>query len=218
MVDATIKLAIYNEALTDFLGERPLSSLSEARSPRRVLDAIWNAGAMDYCLEKGNWNFAMRSVRATYSPSADLGFGFSYAFDKPTDWLRTAALCTDEFFENTLMRYRDEAGFWYCDLDTIYVKFVSKGDDYGYNLSLWTQAFRKYVASYLAHKGCKRISGASATDMEEAERIMKKALYGAKSHDAAGEAAVFPQTGSWVNSRMNGRRTVVRTTGGWTGE
>ena len=214
MVDATIRLLIYNEALSDFLGERTLSSLTESRSPRRVLDSVWDGGAMDYCLERANWNFAMRTVEASYSPSIEPDFGFTYAYDKPTDWLRTAAVSCDENFYSPLMEFSDEAGYWYCNLDTIFVKFVSKGDDYGYDLSRWTQAFRKYVASYLAFKACKRITG-DRVDKEDIERQMKKAFYAAKSHDAYGEAAAFPPTGSWVRARAGRSGRPTRTTNGY---
>lgn len=204
MVDAAIKLIIYNEALSDFLGERKLNSLTESRKPRRVLDSIWDAGAMDYCLERANWNFAMRTVQADYSPSINPAFGYKYGFDKPTDWLRTSAICTDEYFNTTLLQYVDENGYWYSDVTPFYVRYVSKDDNYGYNLSLWTQAFRKYVASYLAFKGFKAITGGSANELQDLERQMKKAFYAAKTHDAIGEATSFPQTGSWVRARRGG--------------
>lgn len=215
MVDATIKLSIYNEALNDFLGERTLSSLSESRSPRRILDSIWDAGAIDYCLERANWNFAIRTVKASYSPSIQPDFGFRYAYDKPSDWLRTAAISSDENFYCTLERFADEAAYWWCDIDTIYVKFVSKGDDYGYDLSKWTQAFREYVASYLAFKACKRITG-DRVDKEEIGKQMKKAFYSAKSHDSYGEPASFFPRGSWVNARHGNRNNkLYRTSSGW---
>ena len=41
------KVGIYNDALI-LLGERRLSSISEAREPRYNLDAIWDIGAVDY--------------------------------------------------------------------------------------------------------------------------------------------------------------------------
>src|SRR5258708_823139 len=121
----TDKLSLYNGALTEFLGERKLANLTENREPRRVLDEIWDGGALRYCLEQGLWNFAMRTIQLTYSPSVEPDFGFRYAFDKPTDWVRTAALCVDEFFRCPLLQYNDEAGFWFADIDTIYVRYIS---------------------------------------------------------------------------------------------
>ena len=216
MVDATIKLAIYNEALSEFLGERVLSSLTEDRKPRRVLDKIWDRGVMDYCLESGNWNFAMLTVMGTYDPTLEPDFGFTYVFGKPSDWLRTCAISQDENFTAPLERFVDEAGYWYCDLQNIYVKYVSKDDSYGYDLSRWTQKFRTYVAAYIALKACKPITG-DKTDVEQLEKQVKKALYSAKAHDALGEAAVRPPQGSWTRARLGGKSRLYRTTNGYTG-
>jgi hypothetical protein len=216
MVDLAIKLTIYNEALSDFLGERILNSLSESRKPRRVLDAIWNAGAMDYCLERADWNWAIRSVQADASPSIDPDFGFRYGFDKPDDWLRTSAVSLDEYFKSPLLNYSDENGYWYADVDQIYIRYVSKDDNYGYDMSKWTQAFRKYVASYLAFKAGKSIMG-TMSDSGGLEMQMKKALYAAKSHDALGQPPSFQPTGSWVKSRTGSPSRMNRGAGGYTG-
>ena len=132
---ATTRLKLYNEALITFLGERALGSLAENREPRRVLDAVWDNGAIDYCLEQGLWNFATRAQQITYSPSVEPPFGYRYAFTKPDDYVRTAAVCSDERFNCPLTQYADEGGFWFADLDTLYVKYVSDDDQYGYDLS-----------------------------------------------------------------------------------
>ena len=97
----TDQLGLYNGALR-MLGESRLSSLTEAVENRRLLDEVWDDGAVNSCLEFGYWNFATRTVQASYDPDATPAFGFTYAYSKPTDWIKTAAIASDEFFRNPL--------------------------------------------------------------------------------------------------------------------
>lgn len=200
---ATTRLLLYNAAILK-LGERQLSSITENREPRRVLDIVWDTGAVDFVLEQGLWNFAMRTVELTYSPSSTPAFGYAKAFDKPTDWIRTAALCRDEYFKAPLNEYSDEAGFLFADLDTIYVKYVSNDVEYGGDLSLWPQSFVKYVAAYLASETARRIThheGKVEKLEDEAGELLKQA----RSKDAMNEAAGFLPRGSWSRARRGGR-------------
>ena len=57
----TDRLSLYNDALL-LCGERALTSLSEDREPRRLLDQIWNSGGVNVCLAEGQWFFAMRAL------------------------------------------------------------------------------------------------------------------------------------------------------------
>lgn len=198
------KLQLYNGALI-MLGSRTLSSLSENRESRRVLDNIYDEDGIKTCLEQGLWNFAMKTVKAEYSPSVTPDFGLQYAFDKPSDWCRTAAVCTDEYFGNPLLSYRDEAGYWFADLDTIYVQYVSDDESYGKDLSLWPQNFLKYVQTYFAYEACNRITGSKA-DSQELERKTRDRLIIAKGTDAMDEPTKFPPNGSWVRARSTGTR------------
>lgn len=200
----TTKLTLYNGAL-HVLGERKLASLSENREPRRVLDDVWDAGAVRYCLEQGLWNFATRSQQITYDPDAAPDFGYRFRFDKPSDWVRTAAVCSDEFFREPLTAYADEQAFWFCDLDALYVRFVSDADEYGGDFSLWPQTFALYAEHYLAWRACTRLTQ-SKSNKDQIAKDMRKALSEARSRDAMNEGAAFPPAGSWVRARRGGRR------------
>jgi hypothetical protein len=193
---ATSKLLLFNSAIL-LLGERQLASITENREPRRVLDMVWDTGALDFVLEQGMWNFAMRSIEIEYSPSVVPPFGYARAFDKPEDWIRTAALCQDEFFREPLNSYNDEAGFIFASLDTIYMRYVSNHTSYGGDLSLWPQTFVKYVAAYLAYIAGPRLT----TSKKVTDKEVEAALLEAQSKDAMGEATAFPPRGSWVRAR-----------------
>lgn len=204
MSSAISKFLLYNEALTA-CGEQILSSVGEAREARYILDQAWDAGAVDFCLEQGLWNFATRSIQIEYSESVEPPFGFSRAFERPEDFIRTVAVCSDEFFQSPLLEYIDEAGFWFANIDTLYLRFVSIGDTYGNDLSLWPRSFAKYVALHLASQIAPKLTQDKAKK-EQIKLDLKMALRSAKAKDAMAEPATFPPTGSWVRSRR-GRRS-----------
>ena len=195
----TTKLLLYNGALTK-LGERRLSSLSESREPRRALDGVYDDAFVNKVLIAGLWNFATRSVEADYSASVTPDFGFLRAYDKPTDFIRTVAVCSDEYFQSPLLAYSDEGEYWFCDLDTIYVRYVSNDSNYGGDLSLWPDNFSEYAQLALAEKVCMRLTGSKATH-DEIRIDMKKALTAAKSTDAMADPTKFLPSGSWARAR-----------------
>lgn len=197
----TTRLQLYNNALLR-LGERRLASLSENRESRRVMDQIWDSDVIDAVLEQGMWNHAIKTVEISYSPSVDPDFGFKKAFDKPDDFVRIVALCSDEYFQNPLNAYQDEGNFWFCDLETIYVRYVSNDEDYGGDMAAWPESFCEYVELFMAEKACKRLTQ-STTDHERIKQELKKALADARSKDAQKEPTAFLPRGSWVRSRQS---------------
>lgn len=192
------KLTIYNGALR-CLGERK-TTLTENREPRRLLDDVWDAEGVKRCLQMGQWNFAIRSTEQTYSPSITPAFSYRYAFDKPDDFVRTVGVCSDEYFKCTLEDYRDEAGYWWADLDTIYVRYVSDDTDYGFDLARWPPNFTAFVEAWFALQIAPRMTG-SETAKALTQRDVDKLLNKAKATDAQEEAMGRQQSGCWVRSR-----------------
>ncbi|WP_447867239.1 hypothetical protein [Rahnella bonaserana] len=194
------QLNVYNEALR-LVGERQLVSLDENREPRRLLDAVWD-GAIEFCLEEGQWNFAIRSQSLEYSPSVEPPFGYRRAFNKPDDYVRTVAFAADEYFNAPLLNYTDEAGFWFCDLDTIYLRYVSKDLAFGKDTSMWPQTFLKFVSAYLALQIAPRLKNDIDNDRLQRDYRMKKS--DALAKDAMQESAKKVPDGCWVRSRSGG--------------
>ncbi len=197
---ATDKLQLYNGALR-IIKQRRLASLTENVEPRYLLDDVWDNGAVQFCLEEGQWNFAMRTVAIDYAPAIEPGFGYRYAYTKPSDWVRTAALCSDEYFNIPLNEMSDEAGYWYSNIIKMYVKFVSNDPSYGFNFALWPQTFQQFVQAYLAQQIAPRLVQ-SASDKEDVDKTYSKALSDALAKDAMNGPTTFPPTGSWVASRV----------------
>lgn len=207
----TTRLQLYNDALM-LCGERFLATLSEEREPRRLLDRVWDSNGVSYCLEQGQWQFAMRTQQVEYDPSTEPPFGYRRAFNKPDDWVLTSALCSDEYFRSPLLAYSDELEFWYADLDTIYVKFVSDDEDYGSDLSIWPATFCDYAAAYFASKIISKLAAdrdrvtfllGAPGDIDGGE--LGRRLKVAKSRAAMTGATTFPAQGSWSRSRYGTR-------------
>lgn len=196
------QLDIFNGALR-VLGERKLATLTEAREPQRVLTDIWNEGkgSTRAMLEKGLWNFACRSQQLTYSPSITPPFGYQFAFNKTSDWVRTAQVCSDPYYNDPLTQYDDEAGYLFANLPNIYVKFVSDDAAYGNNYSLWPQAFIEYYEHYMAWRSCFRITQ-NKGKQDDIERDMDHLGIKARNLNAMDEPAKFFPQGSWSSARQ----------------
>lgn len=205
------QLDLYQRALR-VLAERKLASLTENVPARRYLDDAWNSGAATKaCLENGQWNFATRPAAFSYSPSVEPTFGYSRAFNKPTDWLRTTAVSYDGYFENRLERYLDAAGFWFADLDTIYVKYVSNDPSYGGDISKWPESFIEAHALYLALHTCVRITGDKQKKLD-VQADYEHACEHADALDGTNKPTILLPSGSWLGAR---RGNALASRRGW---
>jgi len=195
----TDRLKLYNKALR-YCGERSLSSLTEEREPRRLLDAVWSEGGVKYCLEQGFWNWCSRYVRFDYDTSVTPQFGYNRAFQQPSDFVKTCGVCSDEFFKNPLINYSDLNGYWYASIDQIYVQYVSDGTSYGNDLTIWPESFTNFAAAYFASEIITKLTG-DEKKRDSVEKKMNDFLRKAKSLDAANTPQQFPAPGNWGRSR-----------------
>lgn len=192
------KIGLYNAALRE-IGETKLASLTEARGPRYTLDDIYDE-ALAYCLEQGQWNFATRAVQVDADASIDPQFGYSNAFEKPSDWVRTSAISADDMFSFPLNDYEDETAYWHAHIDPIYVRYVSNGASYGLDLTAWPATFTRYVELYLAMRICKPTAD-SESMLDRIRKEAKIALIDARSKDGMNERVRFLPQGSWSAAR-----------------
>jgi hypothetical protein len=195
------KLGLYNDALL-FIGEARLAALTEDNTARRALDDAYDV-TVKYCLEQGFWNFAMRAIQLDHSASVTPTFGFTYAFAKPTDWIRTHSVSVAENMDPPLMQYVDEPNYWFANSDPLYIRYISNDTSYGMDLSLWPASYANYVATRLAARICKRVTG-SDTGTQNLVGLEKRAKADAMSKDAMNEPPGFPPNGTWVRSRQSG--------------
>lgn len=185
------------------VGEGKLSSVTANRPERHALDSVWDEDPVKQMLEEAQWTFATRTLEWNYDSSVEPDFGYRRAFTKPSDYVRTTAFCSDEYFHHPMTRYADEGGYWFCDLDTIYIKFVSDDASYGRDYSLWTELFRNCVASKMAVELCLALTKSQSTT-DKVEKKHGKYVKDAKSLDAMNQPTQFSPPGSWTRSRRAG--------------
>ena len=203
---AATQLKLYNAALR-ICGHSKIADLTVNEEARHLLDDAWAAGkgAINRCLRKGLWNFAMREVKVEYTSDFTPGFGYRYPFNKPSDWVRTAQISADEYFSLPLTEVQDQRDFWFADVEPLYVRYVSDDNEYGSDLSLWPEGFAEYFETYLASEIIHKLSAAT-TKAEDVMKLAKDRLGTAKSLDAMDEATKFLPPGNWRQSRR-GRRS-----------
>ena len=199
------RLSLYNAALR-ICGDARLASLTENREPRHLLDDVWDNGALKYCLEQGNWNFATRTVRVEATTAISPDFGFKLAFVKPSDWVRTSGFASDQYFRAPMTdrSYKDEGGYWWADIDPVFVRYVSDDEDFGLDMALWPETFTRFVEHYLATQIIPRLKEAKIS-RDDVGLLYKRARTDALSKDAMNEGASFPPAGGWANARQAGR-------------
>ncbi len=199
-ITAEQKLSLYNGALA-VLGETRLLS-GETRKAKTDLDEAWNRGVVDHCLEAGNWSWATRDVRLDYDPDYAVQFGYLYAYQLPSDFLRVAAISANETLEPTLEKYRINGGYLFCNLQTVYLSYVSDDDSYGWDFTLWPEHFKTFVEEYLAYKTKKVITGVTA-DREDENRVNRVQNLAASKDGMNKPVKRLPQ-GGWSSARLGG--------------
>ncbi len=214
----TSKLGLYKGALRA-LGETTITALTDTRPARYTLDEIWDDDFRDLVLQAGLWNFAMKTVRIEYTGDLTPDFGPQYAFDKPTDWIRTAAVSANEDFKPPLserddgLGYWDEQDYWFANYDTLYVKYVSNDENYGYDLSRWPANFTQYASHMIAALGAERITQ-NRMKKSDVISMADEWLSRAQNTDAMNQTSMIQPQGTWASSRMRGSK-LSRYNGGW---
>src|SRR5688500_18698404 len=83
------QLGVWNEALR-FLGQPALATTTDDIEARYVLDGAW-VEAINFVLRQAPWKFALKTSSIVGSTSGTIS-GYTHAFTKPADWLRTHAI------------------------------------------------------------------------------------------------------------------------------
>ena len=198
---AVDQLQLTNDAL-GILGERSLVTTTDATEAARTMLALWDH-AMRYCLSQGHWTFAEREAVLNPSVTEVPTYGLANAFAYPTDYVRVNELASDEYFQSPIVQIHERKSHWYCDLSTLYLRYVSNDAVYGYDVTLWPAAYELYFTLYLATRASPRISPGSKVELlRSGEGVsLKDAKLDALSKDAVNGPTQFLPQGSWANSR-----------------
>jgi hypothetical protein len=199
------RLSIYRGALR-LLGDGRLDSLTEDNPRRYKLDDAWQP-SVNFLIEQGLWNFAIRTDELSNDANFEPKFGFQYAFSIPDDWVRTSDINREPSFREKFEDFEIEKGFWYADVNPLYVRYVSNGPQYGWNLGRWTQTFVKALEAYLAFECSLPITGNKATRAEggrlELFQLYQSRVQEARARDAVEEAVRRTPPGRMLRARFN---------------
>ncbi len=195
----TDRLSLYNKALL-YCSETPLASLADDAVARHVLDAVWDGGAVAKILEEGYWNTALRTLELDFDTDVEPPFGYARAFRHPDDLIRVNALTTDPYLTEPLLRYLDEAGYWYADVDCLYVSYVSEDPAFGGDLARWPASLAEAAARWLASVAAHGFNKAEA-QIQRMELAAERAFTVARSRDAMNQPTRFPPAGRWTTAR-----------------
>ena len=189
---------LYNDALS-ILGMEPLAS-NDADAHRKVMiDRVLDARLVESLLEDVSWQFSITSDKIDYNSSIEPAWGYQYAFDKPTDYLRLEGIYADEYFRSPITSYHDEDTYLLCDYQTIYVQYVSS--DYLTNPNTWPAFFARLVAARMAKDAAGSIAG---SDVRRADDEYLRRFNNATTNDAIQSPPRKIREGSWVKARGRG--------------
>jgi hypothetical protein len=201
----TSRLQLYQIAARA-VGERSVDSLTESSETRRLLDEVWSQGngAVRYWLEQGYWDFATRAVKLDPSSDVTMDFGYSEAFEKPSDFVRLDMISADERFSYPLTDFEIEGNYIFADVDPLYLRFISDDADFGGDFSKWPETFTMWAGHDLGYRALSsRLK--NDTDDERLQKKVKRLLVDARSKDAQQAPPRFPPPSSWEQARY-GRR------------
>jgi hypothetical protein len=146
---AQTKLGLYNDALL-LLGQRALSSDTEAREPRYDLDNLYDNGGVDYCLEMGKPRYAAKIALVTgITPTAVTSYAFQV--DLPdADFLALDGLFADGKLEQRIQKFYREGDYILTDFENVYVRYIVDFATSG--LTNMTPSFGRVVSAYFARE------------------------------------------------------------------
>lgn len=166
-----MSVRILSRALME-LGEDRITSADQDTERARVVAEVYE-DERDALLQEHPWNFAIaRSGLARRSAAPD--FGFAWAFALPADCLQVLSVWPEA-------DYRVEGDSLLTDLEEASVRYVRRVAD----PTLMPPAFRAALATRMAARVCKKITGSSA-EKERLEEQYRERLRTAKGRDAQG--------------------------------
>lgn len=186
---ATSKQQVYRNALL-ILKESPVSvTVTDDTVAINTFNVVYDS-ALASVLESGKWNFASRAISIEADADTEPGFGYSYAFEKPSDYANLIKLASNAAFYPPFgaNEYADEAGYWFANCDPLFAVIVSNGSQYGASLTLWPQVIANVLEYEIAFRAGPHITSMGEQALDQLEKRKMRAMAKAKSWDASKQA------------------------------
>lgn len=191
---------IYNDALL-ILGLDALTSTSDDSGRRFKLSQALSTGIVEALMEDCGWQFGFSTEKLEYDSGIEPDWGYSYAFEKPSNLHRIDGLYYDEFLQVPLKEYHDEGNYFYTDVTEFYFQFVST--DFITTPANWPTHFKKLVAAKMAKDAGAALRSEGA-DVNNAIAIFNEREKNSKSIDAMQSPPRKLAQGSWTRARYSG--------------
>lgn len=137
---------VVNKGL-DKLGYGAITSLSDGTKAANLADRAWPL-VRDEVLRMHPWNFAIK--RTTTAPDSTApSWGFLYQHSMPSDLIRII-----ELLDLSAAEYQIEGRKILCDVDTLYLRYVSRIED----PNKFDPMFIDTVACKLAYEMCEELT------------------------------------------------------------
>jgi hypothetical protein len=199
------KIKLYNEALI-LLGSRTLAALTDVRAERRTLDSVYDS-TIEYMLDSGIWNFALRPIELDESDDVESLFGWQYVFEKPEDYVRLSKISDNETLAPTLEDFGEEGDYLLANCKPLYLQYVSDDVAYGRDLGKWTPSFETAFIDELAFRASPQIQHVPLQTRDWLAKKKKISLSTARSRDSVNQPISHLPTGRLVRARMGSRWT-----------
>lgn len=167
------------------LGAHPINSFDEGNPNGsniehvRLASNLWPTIRRSV-LRAATWNCAIK--RVLLSPVAEApAFGFRRQFNRPSDWLRTIKIGTDE---RDRFHYRMEGGTFLADIDALPLVYVFDNT----NPASWDSALVGAVEIAMAHAMAYAVTGSTSLRAELREEL-RDVLAQARNVDGQDEPA-----------------------------
>lgn len=197
----TDKLALYNVACLA-LGDQRLGALTDDRPIRYDLDELYDRGKglINWAMEKGYWKWAVRAIKIDPSTSVEPAFGFSEAYQIPTDFVQLDMISSSETFSRPLDVYEFEGDYIYTNVVPLYLRYTSDDGSWGADLTKWPVTFLEWLGTYMALKVCPRTK--SEAFVEDLRKTERRLFYATRSADARNKPPRWAPLSTWASSRL----------------
>lgn len=185
------------------VGEFAQSDLLKELTARQMLDEAYS-NAIAWMIQQGFWNWGQKSVALTHDPSVEPSFGYSFAFDKPNDFVRLVQMSANDLFYPQCEDFIDEGGYWSASFDPLYVIYISNDPTHGANTNVWPRTVKRALEAYLAFE----IAPYMNLPMQRIEMLKQHLL--STMRDARSKDALDHPPGKESPGRMTRSRTVWR--------
>lgn len=186
-------IGIVNDALA-MVGEPRITSLDEGSDTANTCRDLYEA-QLEVMLRGNAWNFATK--RARLARLADVPvFGYQYAYQLPTGWLRTISAHDNDAGYGAL-DYRMEGRQLLTNAEDVYLRYVGMVDDPNY----MPPDFRKALSASIAELLAMQIKQSNTLAERISEQLRRGYLPKAMAADGQDDMPDRVLDGSFVSSR-----------------